>query len=95
MHFEGGIRGRGGAGGPQRSVAAEGPGSGEPAGDSVHGVPFDAPPGRAAGASREQRVGARQEIVRPSVGLFDRRTRVHIASASLPLPGDVRRRAAA
>jgi hypothetical protein len=37
-------------------------------------------------ARPQQRVGAREEIVRPSVGLFDRRTRVHVAAASLPLP---------
>ena len=34
--------------------------------------------------SPQQRVAAREEIVRPSVGLFDRRTRVHVAAASLP-----------
>lgn len=34
----------------------------------------------------EQRVGARQEVVRPSVGLFDRRSRLNIAAASLPVP---------
>jgi len=33
-----------------------------------------------------ERTGARQEIVRPSVGLFDRRTRVNISAAILPLP---------
>src|SRR4051812_1677108 len=46
---------------------------------SIHrqGVPMARP---------EQRVGAREEIVRPSVGIFDRRTRVHIAAANLPLP---------
>jgi len=34
----------------------------------------------------EQRIGARQEIVRPSVGLYDRRTRLNVAVASLPMP---------
>jgi hypothetical protein len=33
-----------------------------------------------------QRVGAREEIVRPSVGLYDRRSRTNIAAAVLPLP---------
>lgn len=37
-------------------------------------------------AKPEQRVGARQEIVRPSVGLFDRRTRMNVTAAALPLP---------
>lgn len=33
-----------------------------------------------------QRIGAREEIARPSVGLYDRRTRSNIAAAMLPLP---------
>jgi hypothetical protein len=33
-----------------------------------------------------RRVSAREEILRPSVGLFDRRTRINVAAASLPLP---------
>lgn len=37
-------------------------------------------------AKPEQRIGARQEIVRPSVGLFDRRTRLNVAAADLPVP---------
>lgn len=36
-----------------------------------------------------ERVGARQEIARPSVAFFDRRSRVHIAAANLPLPAVV------
>jgi hypothetical protein len=32
------------------------------------------------------RVGSRQEIARPSLGFFDRRTRVHVAAAALPIP---------
>ncbi len=37
-------------------------------------------------ARPEQRVAAREEIVRPSVGFFDRRSRAHVAAAMLPLP---------
>jgi len=46
---------------------------------SIHrlGAPMARPP---------ERVGARQEKVRPSVGLFDRRTRMNIAAMMLPLP---------
>jgi hypothetical protein len=36
-----------------------------------------------------ERIGARQEIVRPSVAFYDRRTRVHIATAILPMPAVV------
>jgi hypothetical protein len=42
-----------------------------------HGAPL---------AKAAQHVAAREEIVRPSVGLFDRRTRVHVAAAVLSLP---------
>ncbi len=34
----------------------------------------------------DQRIGARQEIMRPSLGLFDRRTREHVDASALPLP---------
>jgi hypothetical protein len=34
----------------------------------------------------DQRIGARQEIMRPSLGLFDRRTRLHVSAAAMPLP---------
>jgi hypothetical protein len=37
-------------------------------------------------AKPDQRVGGRQEIARPSVGLYDRRTRLHVGSASLVVP---------
>jgi hypothetical protein len=37
-------------------------------------------------AKSEDRLGARQEIVRPSVGLFDRRSRLNVSAANLPLP---------
>ncbi len=33
-----------------------------------------------------ERVSAQEEIVRPSVGLFDRRTRMNVSAAILPLP---------
>ena len=33
-----------------------------------------------------QRVGARQEILRPSIGLFDRRARQNISASMLPVP---------
>ncbi len=33
-----------------------------------------------------ERVGAKQEIVRPSVGLFDRRTRLNVPVSMLPVP---------
>ncbi len=35
----------------------------------------------------DQRAGTRQEIMRPSLGLFDRRTRMHVSAAALPIPG--------
>jgi len=46
---------------------------------SVHrqGAPLSRPP---------ERVGARQEIVRPSLGLYDRRTRLPVGASLLPLP---------
>jgi hypothetical protein len=34
----------------------------------------------------EQRIGVQQEIVRPSVGLFDRRSRLNVGAGNLPLP---------
>ena len=34
----------------------------------------------------EQRAGTRQEIMRPSVGLFDRRSRINLSAAMLPVP---------
>jgi hypothetical protein len=37
-------------------------------------------------ARPERRIAAREEIARPSVGLFDRRTRVSVAAAALPIP---------
>jgi c(7)-type cytochrome triheme protein len=33
-----------------------------------------------------ERVGAKQEIMRPSVGLFDRRTQLNISAKDLPIP---------
>jgi hypothetical protein len=37
-------------------------------------------------ARPEKRVAAREETVRPSVGLFDRRTRMNVSASLLPLP---------
>jgi hypothetical protein len=33
-----------------------------------------------------QRIGAREEIVRPSVGFFDRRSRLNVSAGNLPIP---------
>ena len=46
---------------------------------SVHrqGMPLSRPP---------ERIGARQEIMRPSLGFYDRRTRLNVSAAILPLP---------
>ncbi len=85
MHFDGGVEALVepvGTAGPWRlrdSAYAERPAIPCMACHSFHrqGTPLARP---------EQRVGARQEIVRPSVGLFDRRTRMNVAAAALPLP---------
>ena len=85
--------GPGGAGGYQGSVASAAARTGGPAGDPVPELPSGASRGRdvAQGASRESgtpaaKSSAKQELLRPSVSLFDRREQKHFSVDLLSLP---------
>ena len=84
MQFEGGIRDLVtplDTHGPWQSRTRE---LDESAGDSVPGLPPDAPAGRAAAqaiAARGRIRRSREEIQRPSLALFDRREQAHVAAA--------------